>query len=89
MGLQLCNDRLTDKSLACCCTTADSQPDWEGGRGYLAFSLSDGGSRALYVGLSASGGTEATSLPPPPAGTSWHVVVDTGKIPENPQFEAV
>jgi hypothetical protein len=57
---------------------AGSQPDWEGGRGYLAFSLGDGGSRALFVAMSAAGGTEGTSLPPPPAGTSWHVVVDTG-----------
>lgn len=60
-----------------------SPPDWEGGHGYLAFSVSDGGRRALYVGLSASGGTEGAALPPPPAGTSWHAVVDTGRPTPN------
>lgn len=43
--------------------------------------MCDGGRRALYVGLSASGGTEGAALPPPPAGTSWHAVVDTGDEP--------
>ena len=77
-----CNELLHSlmAHIYCFCIRAGSQPDWEGGRGYLAFSLSDGGSRALFLAMSASGGTEGTSLPPPPAGTSWHAVVDTGTV---------
>ena len=62
--------------------TAGSEPDWVGGQGsaYLAFSVRSEDGRAVYVGFSNAGGVEAATIPAPPAGTSWHRVVDTGTL---------
>lgn len=61
---------------------ADSLPDWVGGEGsaYMAFTVLGGEDkgRALFVGFSCAGSGEAVSIPPPPPGTEWRRVVDTG-----------
>jgi hypothetical protein len=63
-------------------SAAGSEPDWVGGQGsaYLAYSVRAEDGRAIYVGFSNAGGVEAATIPAPPAGTSWHRVVDTGVL---------